>query len=307
MLITTINCCLIFTVSALLAWPLGKYMSKVYKGERNVLDFLSPFENFIYRICKIDPGSPMTWRQYVVAMLCINSIWLIWALVILLTQGKLFLNPAGNSSMDWSLAINAAISFLTSANLQHYSGETGATYLSQMVVFMFLQFVSAGTKPAVGIAVVRGLDPNVSESLGNFYYDFIRSLTRILLPLSLLTAIIFMLSGVPMTFHGPQKVITLQNDSVTVATGPVAAMVPIKELGSNGGGFFGANDAHPFENPGFFTFVIHSIIVFLLPMAFIFTIGYYLNHGKFGRMLFTIMTIGFHFHFGPHGLAGNIG
>ncbi len=283
---------LIFLTAMLLAWPLGKYMAGVYKGERSWLSFLEPVENFIYKICGINPLIEMNWKQYLVSLLSINFIWLLWAVLILLLQGHLFLNPAHNPSMEWSLAINSAISFLTSTNVQHYSGETGATYFSQLAVFTFLQFLSAATSLAAGIALVRGLMHKSRESLGNFYRDFVRSLTRILLPLSIVAAILFLFSGMPMTFAGPHTVHTLQNDTVQVATGPVAAMIPIKELGSNGGGFFSANDAHPFENPNFFSFIIHSLIVLLLPMAFIFCIGYFLDEKKFSRMILIVMTIG---------------
>ncbi len=235
----------------------------------------------------------MDWKQYLSAILVINCIWFVWGFVILLFQGKLFLNPAGNPSMEWSLAFNSAISFLTSTNLQHYSGETGATYLSQSAVFMFLQFVSAATSLTAGIAVVRGLANKTASNLGNFYKDFTRSLTRVLLPLSFIVAVLFVLNGMPMTFEGPQTITGLQGDTIHVATGPVAAMIPIKELGSNGGGFFGANDAHPFENPNSFTFVLHTIIVLLLPMAFVFCMGHYLDARRFGKMIFVVMTTGF--------------
>ncbi len=289
----TLVCVFIFAVSLLLALPLGKYMNKVYRGRKSFLDFLKPVENFIYKICRINPLEQMNWKQYFVAMAAMNIVWLVFGFVILILQGSLFLNPAGNPSMEWSLAFNSAVSFLTSTNLQHYSGESGATYLSQVGVFMFLQFVSAATSLSVGVAVVRGLAAKTRTSLGNFYRDFVRSLTRILLPLCIIAAILFMVSGVPMTFDGPHQITTLQRDSVTVAKGPVAAFLPIKELGSNGGGFFGANDAHPFENPNFFTFILHSVIVFLLPMAFIFFIGHYIRAKRFSRMIFGVMTCGF--------------
>ena len=277
----------------LLAIPIGAYMSKVYAGSGSRLDFIKPIENFIFKFCRINPLQEMNWKQYLVAMFIINAVWLVYGFVVLIFQGSLFLNPANNPSMEWSLALNSAISFVTSTNLQHYSGETGATYLSQLSVFMFLQFVSAATSLAVAVAVVRGLVAKTATNLGNFYSDFVLSLTRILLPLCLITGILFLFSGVPMTFHGPQQTTTLQGENTTVATGPVAAFLPIKELGSNGGGFFGANDAHPFENPNFFTFILHSIIVFLLPMAFIFFIGNYLNAKKFAVMIFAVMTVGF--------------
>jgi len=283
---------LIFLITLLLAVPLGAYMKRVYGNEKSLLDFLIPLEKWIFKICRIDPGKSMDWKQYLLALLSIQVVWVIPAFMVLLLQGKLFLNPAHIPGMEWSLALNSAISFLTSTNLQHYSGETGASYLSQVAVFTFLQFLSAATSLAAGVAIVRGLTADPGIGIGNFFNDFLRSCTRILLPLSVVVAVIFMTGGMPMTFKGPHKIITLQRDTVTVAKGPVASMVPIKELGSNGGGFFGANDAHPFENPSFATFVVHFIIVLLLPMAFVFFIGYYLNRKKFARMLFGVMTAG---------------
>ncbi|TWI94769.1 K+-transporting ATPase ATPase A chain [Mucilaginibacter frigoritolerans] len=283
---------LIFLVTLLLAVPLGAYMKRVYNNDKSFLDFLKPVEKLIFKFCGIDPEKSMYWKQYLLALLTIQLIWILPAFAVLMLQGKLFLNPAHVNGMEWSLALNSVVSFLTSTNLQHYSGESGASYLSQIAVFTFLQFVSAATSLAAGVAVVRGLTADPETSVGNFFNDFLRSCTRILLPLSVIVAIIFMADGMPMTFKGPDKVITLQGDTVTVAKGPVASMIPIKELGSNGGGFFGANDAHPFENPSFATFVVHFIIVLLLPLAFVFFIGYYLNRKKFAWMLFGVMTAG---------------
>lgn len=291
-MVNTIINCLIFLLAVILAWPLGRYMNAVYREQRSSLDFLQPFENWIYRICKINPQAEMNWKQYISALFILNGLWLIWAILLLLFQGQLWLNPANNPSMEWSLALNSAISFLTSTNLQHYSGETGATYLSQMAVFTFLQFVSAATSLSAGIAIVRGLCNRSTSSLGNFYKDLVRSITRILLPLSIAVALLFAFNGVPASFGGPHTVQTLQGNTIQVATGPAASMLPIKELGSNGGGFFGANDAHPFENPSFFTFILHCIIVLLLPMAFVYCIGYYIDNRRFSRMVFGVMTAG---------------
>ena len=289
----SIGCMFIFGIAVLLAVPLGGYLSRVYKEEKTRLDFLGPVEQFIYRFCGINTKAGMNWKQYLSAILVISSVWLVWGFVMLIFQGNLFLNPAGNPSMEWSLAFNAAVSFLTSTNLQHYAGETGSTYLSQMAVFMFLQFVSAATSLAAGIAVVRGLATKTGSNLGNFYIDFVRSLTRVLLPLSMIVAVLFMLRGMPMTFAGPDTITGLQGDTIHVARGPVAAMIPIKELGSNGGGFFNANDAHPFENPDFFSFAVHTVIVLLLPVAFVFCIGHYLDARRFTRVMFGVMTAGF--------------
>ncbi|MBD1392033.1 potassium-transporting ATPase subunit KdpA [Mucilaginibacter glaciei] len=285
---------LILLITAILAVAVivGKYMAAVYKHERSPLDFLKQVEHFIFRVGGIDPQQEMTWKQYAVSLLVINGIWWILSFALLLLQGSLPLNPAGNPSMEWSLALNSSISFLTSTNLQHYSGESGATYLTQIAVFTFLQFVSAATSLAAGVAIVRGLARKASNSLGNFYSDLVLSVTRVLLPLCLLAGILLMFCGVPMNFNKPQSITTLQGDKVTVATGPVAAMLPIKEFGSNGGGFFGANDAHPFENPNVASFIIHVFMVLLLPAAFIFFLGYYINQKKFSRMIILIMCVG---------------
>ncbi|MBB6109990.1 K+-transporting ATPase ATPase A chain [Mucilaginibacter lappiensis] len=292
MLIDSFGFGLIFIVTLCLAVPLGAYMKRVYHNDSSFLDFILPLEKWIFKICRIDPKKSMNWKQYLLALLFIQVVWVIPAFIVLMLQGKLFLNPAHITGMDWSLALNSAISFLTSTNLQHYVGETGASYLSQIGVFTYLQFVSAATSLAAGVAIVRGLTADPGTGVGNFFSDLLRSCTRILLPLSIIVAFIFMIGGMPMTFNGPHQITTLQGDTVQVATGPVAAMVPIKELGSNGGGFFGANDAHPFENPTFITFIVHFIIVLLLPMAFVFFIGYYLNQKKFAWMLFGVMTAG---------------
>ena len=283
---------LIILTALLLAVPTGVYMKQVYKNEKNIFDFLLPLENWVFKICRIDAAKSMDWKQYLAALLTIQLLWIVPTFLVLMLQGILFLNPGHVKGMEWSLAFNSVISFLTSTNLQHYSGETGATYLSQIAVFTFLQFLSAAISLSAGVAIVRGLTAEPGTGLGNFFNDFLKSCTRILLPLSVIVAIFFMAGGMPANFKGPEKLITLQGDTVTVAKGPVAAMVPIKELGSNGGGFYGANDAHPFENPNFATFVLHFIIVMLLPMAFVFFIGYYLDQKKFARMLFGVMTAG---------------
>ena len=282
---------LLFAVTVGLAVLTGRYLSRVFKGERSPLDFLTPLDRLIYKLGGIDPNQPMTWRQYAVALLTINGLWLVYAFGLLLVQADIPIwNQSGIPSMEWTLALNTAISFLTSTNLQHYSGESGATYFTQMAVLTFLQFVSAGTSLAVGVAVVRSLRSETGESVGNFYQDFIRSITRVFLPLSLTGAVLLIFTGVPMTFEPYQVVRTLAGAEQTVTTGPVAAMLSIKHLGSNGGGFYGANTAHPFENPNFISYIINLINVFLLPMAFVCFVGYFLNRRKLGIILFTIMT-----------------
>lgn len=293
MVVNFVGAALIFVIAVLLAMPVATLMKKTYSNEKSFLDFMLPLERIIFKICRVNPGKQMDWKKYLSTLLLTQLFWFVPGFIILLVQGHLFLNPAHIPNMEWTLALNSAISFLTSTNLQHYSGETGASYLSQLSVFMFLQFVSAATSLCAGVAIVRGLESNSISTIGNFYNDFIKSCTRILVPLCLLTAIIFIFNGMPMTFNGPKEIITMQGDTTHVAVGPVATMIPIKELGSNGGGFYGANCAHPFENPNFLTFIVHTIIVLLLPLAFIFFIGKYLKRKKFSNMLFFVMLAGF--------------
>ncbi len=235
----------------------------------------------------------MSWKGYLSALLTMQAVWFVLDFVMLLFQGRLPMNPDGLPDFSWHLALNATISFITSTNLQHYGGESTVSYFSAVAVFTFLQFVSAATSLAAGVAVVRGLSTHSAGSLGNFYHDFVKSLTRILIPLSLVVAIIFLFSGMPMTFSGTEQQISLQGDTMHIARGPVASMIPIKELGSNGGGYYGTNDAHPLENPNFFTLGIHHVIVFLLPMAFILFVGKFLHRPKFSRVIFGVMTAGY--------------
>ena len=283
---------LIFIATVALAIPLGKYISKVFKGEKVWTDFFAPLENFIFKISGIDPNEKMDWKKNMKAMLLLNIIFFIWAFIILLLQGVIpLLNPAGIANMEPALAFNTVASFVTNTNLQHYSGETGATYFTQMPVFTFLQFVTA----AVGIAALallfKGLVQKQATDLGNFYNLFLKSCTRILLPLSFIVSIILLLNGMPETFNGAQTVVTLQGDTVNVATGPVASMISIKQLGTNGGGYFGPNSTHPFENPNYFTNMVENFTILFIPIALVFAFGYYLNRRKLAWIFFGIMTI----------------
>lgn len=282
-----------FVATLVLAIPFGKYIAKVYGGEKSLLDFFTPLERFFFRLSGIDDKREMNWKESMVAMLTINLVWFLFAMLILMNQGWLPMNPDGNPSMTPDLAFNTAISFLVNCNLQHYSGETGVSYLSQLICLMFLQFVSAATGLAAAAVVFNALKERTTDKLGNFYNYFMKSLTRILLPLSIVVAIIFLLNGMPMTFEGKDTITSLQGDSVQVSRGPVAAFVPIKHLGTNGGGWFGTNSAHPFENPNYFTNIIEMIAQFIIPLAMIFALGFYLKRKKFSWMIFGVMTVGF--------------
>ncbi|RZK39642.1 MAG: potassium-transporting ATPase subunit KdpA [Hymenobacter sp.] len=282
-----------YGLTLLLALPLGRFLANVFQGNKNALDFLAPLERGIFRVAGIEEKREMTWQQHLLALLTINLVWFVFAMVILCTQGSLPLNPDGNPSMSPDLAFNTNISFLVNCNLQHYSGESGLSYLSQIVVITFLQFVTAATGIAAAVVVLNALQSRTTDKLGNFYNYFVKSITRLLLPISLVIAIILAFNGVPMTLHGRQPLITVQGDTTAVARGPVAAMVAIKELGTNGGGFFGANSAHPLENPNFITNVTENVALVLIPLAMVFALGFYLKRNKLAYMIFGVMTVGF--------------
>jgi len=282
-----------FTLSILLAIPLGKYIAKVYSGEKTLLDpILNPIERIFYKISGIDPQTEMNWKQQMVAMLTINMVWFLLGMVILMTQGSLPLNPDKNPSMSVDLAFNTVISFVVNCNLQHYSGESGLSYLGQYWL-MFLQFVSAGTGMAAAVILFRAFRDKTADTLGNFYNYFVKSCTRILLPLSFVMAIFLAFDGVPMTFEGKDTVTTLQGDSVEVSRGPAAAFVPIKHVGTNGGGFFGVNSAHPFENPSYLSNMVEMVAQLIVPLGMIFAFGYFIKRRRFSWMIFGVMTVGF--------------
>ena len=282
-----------FILTVLLAIPMGKYIAKVFAGEKTILDFFAPLENLFFKLSGIDAKKEMNWKESLIALLTINLVWFLYAMIILMIQGSLPLNPDHNPSMSADLAFNIAISFLVNCNLQDYSGESGVSYFTQIGVLMFLQFVSAATGVAALAVVFNAMKERTTDKLGNFYNYFMKTLTRILLPLSIIVAIIFLFNGMPMTFHGKDSIVTLQGDSVQVSRGPVAAFIPIKHLGTNGGGFFGANSAHPLENPNYFTDIIQLMAQSILPMALVFALGFYLRRRKLAAMIFGVMTLGF--------------
>lgn len=282
-----------FAVTLLLGLPLGKYIAKVYGGERTWMDPLwNPIERVIYRISGVVPTQEMTWKQHLVALLTINLVWFLLSMGVLMNMEALPLNPDGNPNMSADLAFNTSISFLVNCNLQHYSGETGISYFGQMWL-MFLQFVTAGIGMAAAVVIFSAFRDKTTTQLGNFYVFFLKSCTRILLPISLIVAAILVFQGMPMTFEGKDTMINMQGDTVAVSRGPVAAFVPIKHVGTNGGGFFGANGAHPLENPTYLTNMVEMVAQFIIPMAMIFAFGFFIKRRKFAWMMFGVMTMGF--------------
>ena len=284
----------LFVFTVLLAIPFGKYCAKVFKGEKTVLDFMAPLEKFIFKRCGITPETPMDWKQNLKASLMLNLIFFLWGMLVLLTQSfHPFWNPDGIGNMEATTAFNTAISFMTNTNLQHYSGETGATYLTQLLLFCFLQFVSAATGIAAMASIFKAVTQRQASDLGNFYDLFVKSCTRILLPLSIVVAVILVLHGTPATFEGAKQIVTLEGDTVNVARGPVAAMVAIKQIGTNGGGFFGPNSTHPFENPDYFTNFVENFAILIIPIALVFAFGFYIKKPKVGYAFFGAMTLVF--------------
>lgn len=285
----------IFVLSVILAIPLGKYITKVYAGGKTLLDpVFNPVERLFYRVSGIDPDKEMNWKQHLVALLTINLIWFLLSMLILMTMGSLPLNPDHNPGMPPDLAFNTAVSFVVNCNLQHYSGETGISYLGQMWL-MFLQFVSAGTGMAAAVVVFRAFRDKTTTRLGNFYNYLVKSCVRILLPISLLIALVLVFEGTPMTFEGKDSITTLQGDPIEVSRGPAAAFIAIKHVGTNGGGFFGANSAHPFENPSYLTNMVEMFAQLVIPIAMIFAFGYFTGRKRLSRMIFGVMTVGFLF------------
>jgi len=283
-----------FAITLVVAIPLGRYIGKVYMGERTLLDpIFNPIEKLFFKVSGIKADQEMNWKQNMVALLTINLIWFLLVMFILINQGWLPWNPDGNPSMTPDLAFNTAISFLVNCNLQHYSGETGASYLSQLFCFMYLHFVSAATGLAALAVVFNAMKEHTTTKLGNFYVYFVKSNTRILLPLSIVIAILLALNGSPMNVEGKETLITLQGDTVQVSRGPAAALIAINHLGTNGGGYFGANSAHPLENPNYFTNVLELVAQTIIPIAMIFALGYYLKRRKLAWMVFGVMTAGF--------------
>lgn len=282
-----------FTITLLLAIPLGKYMAKVYAGERTLLDpVFNPLEKLFFKVSGINSKNEMTWKQHLVALLTINLLWFLLSMLVLMNMSWLPLNPDGNPSQSADLAFNTTISFLVNCNLQHYSGETGISYLGQLWL-MFLQFVTAGVGMAAAVVIFKAFKEKSTTQLGNFYDFFVKSCTRILLPLSLIVALVLVFEGTPMTFEGKDTITNLQGDTVQVSTGPVAAFVPIKHVGTNGGGFFGVNGAHPLENPSFLTNMTEMVAQFIIPMAMIFAFGFFIRRRRFAWMVFGVMTVGF--------------
>ena len=288
-----------------LAIPLGNYMYKVMRGEKTFLTrALRPVEDGIYKLCRIDPEENMGWKQYALAAVLFSAFGFVFLFLLNVLQGFLPLNPAGAPGASWHLAFNTTASFVTNTNWQAYSGETALSYLTQMLGLTVQNFVSAATGIAVMFALIRGFVRVKEKGLGSFWADLTRVTLYILLPLSLVATLVLASQGVVQTFKAYdtvdllEPVVIQQEDgselTVTkevIPLGPAASQISIKQLGTNGGGFFGVNSAHPFENPTALSNLVEMTSLLLIPVACCFTFGLGVRDKKQGRALFIAMMV----------------
>ena len=276
-----------------LAYPLGKYIAKVYKGQKTWSDFMKPVERLIFKVSGINPQEEMNWKQFLKALLILNAFWFVWGMVLLVTQHWLPLNPDGNGPQSPDQAFNTCISFMVNCNLQHYSGESGLTYFTQLFVIMLFQFITAATGMAAMAGIMKSISAKITKTIGNFWNFLVLSSTRILLPLSLIVGFILILQGTPMGFDGKMEVTTLEGQEQLVSQGPAAAIVPIKQLGTNGGGYFGVNSSHPLENPTYLSNMVECWSILIIPMAMVFALGFYSNRKKLAYSIFGVMLFAY--------------
>ncbi|WP_281688708.1 potassium-transporting ATPase subunit KdpA [Pseudomonas citronellolis] len=281
-----------FALVLLPAPLLGRFYYKVMEGERTFLSpVLAPVERLVYRVCGIDPRAEQDWKTYTLAMLAFNLAGLALLFAILVGQGALPLNPQHLPGLEWTLAFNTAVSFVTNTNWQAYSGEAALSYLSQMLGLTVQNFVS----PAVGLAVLvvlaRGIARKSTQHLGNFWVDLTRATLYGLLPLCLILALLLVWQGVPQTFLDYVHATTLQGAEQSIPLGPAASQIAIKQLGTNGGGFFGVNSAHPFENPTAWANLFELASIILIPAALVFTFGHYVKDLRQSRAILGCMLL----------------
>jgi len=311
----------LLAVVTFLTKPLGGYMAAVYQGKQTLLSrVFAPFERVIYRTVGIDERAEMNWKQYALAMLTFNVLGLIVLFTILMLQGYLPLNPAKFSCLSWHLALNTAVSFVTNTNWQNYSGESTASYFTQAVGLTVQNFLSAATGMAIVIAFIRGLARRTAETIGNFWVDLARSVLYILLPISFIAALVLVSQGVIQNFDHYKSIQLVETTSYekpkldtqgnpikdekgqaitekvivkkqTLPMGPVASQEAIKELGTNGGGFFNANSAHPYENPTPLSNFLEILLILMIPAALTNTFGRIVGSTRQGWALYTAMLL----------------
>jgi len=279
-------------LAVLLVTPfLGRYIHRVMEGERVFLSpVIRPVERTIYRLCGIDEAVEQGWKGYAVSVLVMGFVAIVAGYVVFRLQDVLPLNQASIPAMSPDLAFNTSVSFETNTNWQNYAGETGATYLTQAAVLAVRNFTSAATGLAIAIALFRGLTRRSSKTIGNYWVDLTRAILYILLPISIVGAIVLVWQGVPQTWNGPQTVTTLEGVQQTIAYGPIASQEWIKELGNNGGGFLNANSAHPFESPTPLTNWLEMFAILVAPFALTYTFGRYAGNQRQGWVILGAMS-----------------
>lgn len=274
--------------------PVGWYIARVIQGQPAWINQLGrPIENGIYRLCRIDATAEMNWKQYTLAVLLFNLLGIFIVFIVQITQASLPLNPQQFPNITWDSALNTAISFVTNTNWQGYSGETTMSYFTQMLALTVQNFLSAATALGVLFALIRGFARHDTTNLGNFWVDVTRSVLYILLPLAFIFAILFISQGVIQNFSSYLEVQTLQAGAQpqVIPMGPVASQEAIKMIGTNGGGFFNANSAHPFENPTPFSNFLQMLAIFLISGSLCYTFGKLIGDVKQGWTLLTTMTL----------------
>ncbi|MCZ7382082.1 MAG: potassium-transporting ATPase subunit KdpA [Candidatus Methanoperedens sp.] len=288
-------------VLTLLVKPLGTYMTNVFQGKRTFLSpVLAPLENLVYKAAGIKHDEEMDWKDYAKSLLLFNGLGLIVLFLILLLQGMLPLNPQGFPGFSLDLAFNTAISFVTNTNWQAYSGESAASYLTQMSGLAVQNFLSAATGMCIAITLIRGFTRHTSQTIGNFWQDMTKSVLYILLPIAIIAALLLVSQGVIQNFDPYtnssllQPIQTPDGQSISnqmLPMGPVASQEAIKEFGTNGGGFFNANSAHPFENPTPLTNFLEILLILIIPFSLTYTFGRFAGNTRQGWALFTTMMM----------------
>lgn len=268
---------LILLIFIAMVIPMGRYLYKVADNRKTFADpFFDKIDNLIYRVCFIDKDN-MDWKQYAISLLLTNAVMMFIGYTFLRLQGLLFLNPNSISGMDFSLSFNTIISFMTNTDLQHYSGETSLSYLSQIIVITMMMFTSAATGYSVCMAMIRGF---CGKNMGNYFVDMVRVITRVLIPLAMIVGFLLVFQGSPQTFSGNIIVKTIEGKLQDIPLGPIASLESIKHIGTNGGGFLGANSSASFENPNVFTNILEILSMMLLPGACIIVFGLMFHYKK---------------------------
>ena len=265
-------------------------MARVFAGERTFLSrALGPLERLTYRLGGVTPSEEMNWREYSGAVLAFSAVSLAAVFLIQVFQARLPLNPSHLGNVGWASALNTAVSFMTNTNWQGYAGETTMSFFTQMLGLAVQNFVSAAAGIAVFLALARGISRKSTDLIGNFWADLVRGTIYVLLPLSLLLAFALVSQGVVQNFSANREVATLEGASQSIPLGPAASQVAIKQLGTNGGGFFNANSAHPFENPTPFSNFLEALAILLLPAALVYTYGIMIKDKRHAWVIYAVM------------------